>query len=341
MSKRRLTRRQQWRINKIQEERLQRAKKREQQVANTLDESTLGPEQQGLVIAHYGMQVEVEAGEDSLKGRTYRCHMRTNLSGIVTGDRVCWRLSPDQSGVVVAVDKRQSELSRPDSSGELRPVAANIDRIFIVIAPQPLTPSGLIDRYLVAAEAAQIKPILLINKSDLLGEQGDPKITEIRSLYSQIPYQILVTSSKDDQQLSDLRKMLSQHTSVFVGQSGVGKSSLINTLLPGVDLRTRELSSATGKGVHTTTTARLFHLPGGGDIIDSPGIREFGLEHIDLRTLEQGFMEFRPFLGHCKFRDCKHQSEPNCRLREAVQEGHIDERRLLSYLRIADSLVEN
>ncbi len=339
MSKRRLTRRQEWRIKKIQDERLERAEKRDQLVSQEIDNKSLGPEQQGLVIAHYGTQVEVEALQGTSKGQTLRCHLRTNLSSIVTGDKVSWQLSQDQSGVIVAVEKRQSELSRPDASGTLRPIGSNIDQIFIVIAPQPLTPTGLIDRYLVASEAAHITPILLINKVDLLNEQACPEIEDIRSLYAGIPYQIVTASSKHETMLSELRKLLRQRTSIFVGQSGVGKSSIINTLLPGTDLRTNELSTATGKGMHTTTTARLFHLPGGGDIIDSPGIREFGLEHIDPNTLAQGFKEFQPFLGYCKFRDCKHLHEPGCKLQLAVEEGKIDSRRLASYLRIAESLL--
>jgi ribosome biogenesis GTPase len=128
---------------------------------------------------------------------------------------------------------------------------------------------------------------------------------------------------------------------VFVGQSGVGKSSLINVLLPGVDLKVGELSEQTRKGKHTTTTARLFHFPKGGDLIDSPGIREFALWHLEPERLLDGFVEFRPYLGHCRFRDCKHEHEPGCAILEAIESGKISASRMESYQRILQSLQEN
>ena len=182
MGKRRLTRRQLWRINKIQDERLKRAERHDSNIAVELDDSQLGPEQNGLVIAHYGTQVEIEAGAtpgdsendyELNKENTFRCHLRTNLQQLVTGDQVVWRPGRDKTGVVVAINERKSELCRPDAQGRLRPVAANIDRIFVVISPRPLTPSGLIDRYLVAASAVNIEAVLLVNKADLLaGKDG-------------------------------------------------------------------------------------------------------------------------------------------------------------------------
>lgn len=338
MAKRRLTRRQQWRIKKVQDERLKRALKRDSLIDSQFDADALGPEQQGLVIAHYGTQVEVEALQGENRGTTCRCHLRTNLEQIVTGDRVVWRAAPDRTGVIVANSERTSELSRPDQSGRLRPVAANIDQIFIVIAPQPVTPPGLIDRYLVAAETVLIQPLLLINKSDLLTGEAEQTMADVMHLYRRIGYPVITTSSKSEQGLSSLTDKLHQHTSIFVGQSGVGKSSLVNTLLPDAQLRTAGLSESTGKGTHTTTTACLFHLPEGGDIIDSPGIREFGLWHIDKQQLTDGFIEFRPHLGKCKFRDCHHLNEPGCALKEAVKSGQIDARRITSYQRIAADL---
>lgn len=338
MAKRRLTRRQQWRIKKVQDERLKRSLKRDSLIDSQFDADTLGPEQQGLVIAHYGTQVEVEALQGENRGTTCRCHLRTNLDQIVTGDRVVWRAGPDSIGVIVANSERKSELSRPDQSGRLRPVAANIDQIFIVIAPQPITPPGLIDRYLVAAEAISIQPLLLINKSDLLTGAAAEAMTDFIDLYQKIGYPVIMTSSKSEQGLSSLTDKLHQHTSIFVGQSGVGKSSLVNALLPDAQIPTASLSEATGKGTHTTTTACLFHLTDGGDIIDSPGIREFGLWHITKQQLTDGFIEFRPHLGRCKFRDCQHLNEPGCALKEAVESGQIDSRRMNSYLRIAGDL---
>lgn len=338
MAKRRLTRRQQWRIKKVQEERVKRSESRDARLEQALESDQLGPEQQGLVIAHYGTQVEVEALQGEQQGISCRCHLRANLESIVTGDRVVWRDADGETGVIVARSQRSSELVRPDAGGRLRAVAANIDRIFIVLAPQPFTPQGLIDRYLVAAETVAIQPMLLINKSDLLSGELKQKMADLTDLYRNIGYQTITTSTKNEGELTSLKEHLTGHTSIFVGQSGVGKSSLVNQLLPDANLRTATLSEATGKGTHTTTTACLYHLPMGGDIIDSPGIREFGLEHINEQELIEGFIEFRPFLGQCKFRDCRHLKEPGCALRQAVEEGQIDSRRMSSYQSIVASL---
>lgn len=334
MAKRRLTRRQQWRIDKVQKEREQRATRREGQIEESLSHGELGTEQHGLVIAHYGSQIEVEAEDGTL----HRCQFRTNLGQIVTGDQVIWRPAIDQSGVIVAITERNSELCRPDSRGNLRPVAANIDLIFLVIAAEPRTPYGLIDRYLVAAENVNIRPVILINKSDLLTGDAADWAEEIRSIYEPIGYQLVKTSTRSETDLSSLKAAMRNQTSIFVGQSGVGKTSLVNTLLPDVGARVGPLSETTGKGMHTTTTAQLFHLSDGGNIIDSPGIREFGLGHVTQQQLTEGFIEFQPYLGHCKFRDCKHLHEPKCAIQEAISGGKISNRRFESYHQIRESI---
>lgn len=334
MSKRRLTRRQQWRIDKVQGEREKRANRREDQIQESLSHGELGSEQQGLVIAHYGSQVDVEGGD----GVIHRCRLRANLGQIVTGDRVIWRPAIDQGGVIVAVTERDSELSRPDARGNLRPVAANIDLIFLVIAAEPRTPFGLIDRYLVAAENINIRPVILINKADLKSAEAVNWRQEIQSIYSTIGYRIIATSTQSTTGLDELKAAMRDHTSIFVGQSGVGKTSLVNQLLPHAEARVGPLSESTGKGMHTTTTAQLFHLPDGGNIIDSPGIREFGLGHVDQSQLMDGFIEFHPYLGRCKFRDCKHLHEPQCAIQKAVEEGAISERRFMSFHQISETL---
>ncbi|MCF7980651.1 MAG: small ribosomal subunit biogenesis GTPase RsgA [Pseudomonadales bacterium] len=338
MAKRHLTRRQLWRIKKVQDERVKRSEARDTAIDHKLETSQLGPERQGLVIAHYGAQVAVEGLDGNTAGVHYRCHLRANLNTIVTGDQVIWRAIDEQTGVIVAKLERQSELARPDTNGLLRPIAANIDQIFIVIASQPMTPLGLIDRYLVAAETVSIQPLILINKADLLKGKEKEQMLDIIKLYEKIGYKCITTSTKSETGLTSLNKSLVAHTSIFVGQSGVGKSSLINAILPNANLRTAALSDATGKGTHTTTTAYLYHLPTGGNIIDSPGIREFGLTHISDEELIEGFIEFRPYFGHCKFRDCKHLKEPGCALIAAVNTGSIDPRRMTSFRSIANSL---
>jgi ribosome biogenesis GTPase / thiamine phosphate phosphatase len=334
MSKRKLTRQQAWRIEKIQEERAKRASKRDARAQEALAVGELGPEREGLITAHFGTQVEVESDA----GQRQRCHLRANLEGLVTGDRVVW-CEGDPTGVIVAQLDRDSVLSRPDPYGKLKPVAANIDQIILVIAPLPQPHGQLIDRYLVAAETVNIEPVILLNKTDLL--DGDPglqqQMDDLLAIYPTLGYRILHTCSLQGG-LDELHAALRERVSVFVGQSGVGKSSLINALLPDADLRVGALSESTQKGIHTTTTAQLFHLALGGSLIDSPGIREFGLWHMSKGQVEQGFREFRSLLGHCKFRDCQHEQEPNCAILGAAEAGEISDRRLESFRQIVASL---
>lgn len=337
MSKRKLTRRQAWRVRKIQDERRQRAESRGQAAEDVLSSGELGTERDGLVIAHYGTQVLVEAG-----ALRQRCHLRANLESLVTGDIVAW-CPGEPLGVVVARQERASELLRPDPYGKLKPVAANVDQIIVVIAPRPEPHANLVDRYLVAAEAVDIEPLILLNKSDMLqpGGADADAIAELLAPYPLLGYRLLEASCKNRDGLKSLMATLEGHTSVFVGQSGVGKSSLVNALLPEVDTRVGALSEAGDKGTHTTTTAELYHLPSGGTLIDSPGIREFGLWHMDRAQIEQGFREFRPLLGLCKFRDCRHREEPGCALQAALEAGEISERRMASYWHMVNALDES
>ena len=337
MAKRQLNRRQNWRIEKIQEERAARAAKRESHTLDTLEGGDLGPEQLGLVIAHFGVQVEVEALDGELAGQVCRCHLRANLPALVTGDQVVWRAGNQGIGVIVAQLPRNTELCRPDR-GQLKPVAANVDLIVIVFAPLPEPHPNLIDRYLVAAEHAGITPLLLLNKADLIDAQNGPALEALLAVYRQLGYPLLEVSAHEGGGMQALQERLNGHVSVFVGQSGVGKSSLVNSLLPGVDTRVGPLSEQTGAGTHTTTTARLFHFPGGGKLIDSPGIREFGLGHVSRDDVEAGFIEFHELLGHCRFRDCKHDREPGCALLKALEEGRIQQQRMNSYRHILSSL---
>lgn len=339
MTKRKLTRRQQWRIEKIQEERSARASKRDQQADEALGESDLGPEQHGLIITHYGTQVVVEATEGENAGVQQRCHFRSNLGSLVTGDRVVWRAG-NPLGVVVAVMPRDSALQRPDPHGDMKTVAANIDRIIIVVAPYPEPHANLIDRYLVAANAIDIEPVLLINKTDRIDDSTREKIHYLEKTYRALGYDVLMVSTKNGTGLDEFRHYLTHYTSVFVGQSGVGKSSLVNALLPESNLRVGDLSEHQ-QGTHTTTSATLLHFPGGGHLIDSPGIREFGLWHMEEDEVLEGFIEFKPFIGHCKFRDCSHRHEPGCAILHALDDGKISETRMDSYRYILRTLNEN
>jgi len=341
MANRKLNRRQAWRVKKIQEERAARADKKETKIAEDMEGGELGPEQSGLVIAHFGTQVLVESREDDAAARQQlRCYMRTNLGGLVTGDRVIWRLGQEGHGVVVARLERDSELQRPNMYGELKPVAANIDYMVIVVAPEPHAHRNLIDRYLVAAEISQIEPVLCLNKTDLINDENREHFEKLITDYEQVGYRFVRASSRQAQGLDELKTLLKDRISVFVGQSGVGKSSIISTLLPDEDIKVGALSEQSRKGKHTTTTATLFHFPSGGDLIDSPGIREFGLWHMSEDEVLQGFKEFEPFLGGCKFRDCRHEAEPGCAIRQALADGHIAQGRFDSYLQIVASLDE-
>ncbi|MCY0964362.1 small ribosomal subunit biogenesis GTPase RsgA [Parathalassolituus penaei] len=340
MAKRKLTKQQTWRIARIQDEKAQRADKKEARIAEQLNAGDLGDETHGLVIAHFGTQVEVE---DEQRQR-YRCFLRANLGSLVTGDHVVFRPGQEQNGVqtgvVETVLERNSELSRPNPYNEIKPVAANIDVILLVIAPEPYAHANLIDRYLVAAENCHIEPIILLNKIDLVNDDNSEHLADLLNRYSYLGYRILQVSAHDPDSLGELKEFLNDQVSVFVGQSGVGKSSLIATLLPGEDLRIGALSEHTRKGRHTTTTARLYHFPAGGDLIDSPGIREFGLWHMSEDDVLYGFRELRAVAGHCRFRDCHHEQEPGCALIEAVEEGIISEARFSSYKRILETLSE-
>ena len=331
MSKRKLTRRQAWRIEKIQKERSHRAARKSGQAPETHEINRLGPEREGLVIAHFGKLLIVEAN-----GERKRCHFRSNLGSLVTGDRVVWR-DGEPYGVIEVVLPRRSELSRPDPYGEMKTLAANLDRALIVIAPYPEPHFSLIDRYLVAAEASDITPAVLVNKYDAIDERIAGKLERMEQLYRHLGYEVLRLSVKTGAGMTQLHDYLTHFTSVFVGQSGVGKSALTNYLLPRAQLRVGELSERQ-TGSHTTTNAQLFHLPQGGQLIDSPGVREFGLWHMSPEQVLENFVELRPFLGHCKFRDCAHLSEPGCALEQALVEGRISEQRMNSCRQIIASL---
>jgi ribosome biogenesis GTPase len=333
MSRKQLSKRQLARIQQQQDAHAAKA------IDSTTSPTTDSATSRGLVLSRFGKQLDVEVHEGELAGQVVRCYQRSNLEPLVSGDEVVLQSEAiPGTGVVVAMLPRRSLLQRPSKSGELKPVAANIDTMVIVIAPEPAPHYNLIDRYLVAAETFGFRPVLLLNKHDLLRDARSEELEALLALYASLGYATLRVSSKAGTGLDDLRAQLANATAIFVGQSGVGKSALVNALLPGVATLEGTLSQAEDKGRHTTTSARLFHLPCGGRLIDSPGIREFGLSHIDARQVLEGFVEFRQWLGTCRFRDCRHEGEEGCALREALARGNIDPRRMQSYQLIRNSL---
>ncbi|MGK2234225.1 MAG: ribosome biogenesis GTPase [Colwellia sp.] len=295
----------------------------------------------GTVISRFGQHADVESSD----GDIFRCNLRRSITSLVCGDKVLWRRGKETqhsiSGVIEAVHERKSVLSRPDVYDGVKPIAANISQILIVSSVLPAFNADIIDRYLVAAEQTGITPVILLNKVDLLDDSNREAIEKQLNIYRNIGYQVTYVSNETGEGIADLKLQLSQHTSVFVGQSGVGKSTLTNTLMPELEVMTKVVSENSGLGQHTTTVARLYHFEQGGDLIDSPGIREFGLWHLSPEQVSNGFIEFDEYLGTCKFRDCKHQNDPGCALVAAKNEGKIFPERLTSFQKILASLGDN
>ena len=285
----------------------------------------------GTVVARYGKQALVE----NAAGDRVLCHLRSHLESPVAGDNVVWARS-DEAGVILALMERENILHRPDIKGRPRPVAANIQLLLVVFAPEPAPQANLLDRYLVAAAHIGVEAALVLNKADLL---KDTQLPEQLEQYAALGYRTLTTHHNMPDG-ADLEDLIGERTVVLVGQSGVGKSSLIQRVLPNASVRVGALSELADKGRHTTTTAELFHLPNGGRLIDSPGVREFGLAHVTVTDIAQGFREFSPFLGRCRFRDCRHEQEPECALRMAVSDGTISEARFESYRQICQSVAD-
>ena len=291
----------------------------------------------GRVISHFGQQLDVEILTGKNAGSLMRCYQRANLPSLVTGDLVLWKEDAEETGIIIAQAERKNVFGRADIKGQFKPVAANLDYVLIVFAVVPEAFLNLMDRYLVAISQLGLEPLLVLNKVDLLEDLTNENIDNILSIYHNLGYPVYEVSALAGTGLEALENQLSGKTTVLVGQSGVGKSSLINKL--GFDqlAEVGNLSDSKYKGTHTTTTSRLFHLRR-FDLIDSPGIREFSLGQMEIDEVLNGFIELKEHSSKCKFRDCGHSSEPGCAIQAAIANGEIHRERFESYQRILVSM---
>ncbi len=280
---------------------------------------------QGLITAAYGRRFLVECTD----GRIRDCVTRGKRNDYACGDAVMIVPQGADQGVIESCVPRQTLLYRSDRWKQ-KLIAANVTQMLMVVAPVPSFDLEVLDCCLAAAEHAGIKPLIVLNKSDL----PESAISEnVLALYTTMGYPLLKMAAT--QGVDDLRPRLAGERSVLVGESGMGKSTILNQLAPQAAALTQEVSASLGTGKHTTSHARLHHLDASSDIIDTPGVQAFGVHHLAVDELAAAFIEFRPFLGQCRFRDCRHLEEPGCAILAAQEAGKIDERRLAVYSRLA------
>ena len=316
-----LTRRQKWRIEKVQSERIARANKAAIETEKNFTNKEVS--QKGRVITRYGQRQLVE----SSTGKLFQCTGRQNIGLSVAGDEVIFQPAGGVEGIVTAILPRENELSQKNKL-----IATNIDQLWLVVATEPHYQFELIDRYLILAENSNLPINIIVNKIELLNELD--QLFRDFSLYQNINYQVHFISIKKKLNLGSLKNQLTDKTNIFLGQSGVGKSSLINTLIPDLELRVNEISAKSKRGKHTTTNTTIYHIPSGGDLIDSPGIREFQLDDFDAKQIVNGFREFKELIGKCRFRNCQHINEPDCAVKIALDAGNIHPSRYENYLNL-------
>ncbi|MBB5019432.1 ribosome biogenesis GTPase [Chitinivorax tropicus] len=278
---------------------------------------------EGQIVASHGRSFRVLVDQ-----QIYECTTRGKRTDLACGDKVTVRISNQQQAVIEQVLPRQSLLYRADDWRE-KLIAANVSQVVIVVAPFPSFSEEFLGRCLVACEATDIQPLIVLNKCDL--PEAETAKAQL-ALYETLGYRLLPLSAK--QSVASLQPLLTGHTTVLIGQSGMGKSTLINALLPAAQARTGDISLALDSGKHTTTHATLYPLDAESAIIDSPGMQEFGLTHVSGDQLAHCFPELRPYIGECRFANCRHLSEPNCAISQALATGTLTERRVMLYRKL-------
>ncbi|MEI7880883.1 MAG: ribosome small subunit-dependent GTPase A [bacterium] len=274
----------------------------------------------GRIVAAYGRQYEVRL---AAAGSILMCSPRGKKSLYACGDEVEVEASNDMQGVINVLCTRRSLLYRADAFKE-KLIAANVTQVVIVVATEPGFSDELLMRCLCAVETQDIAGLIVLNKCDLKAQLQRGR--DLLAPFAKLGHPVLELSAQEGN-LDELRRHLSGHVSLLVGQSGMGKTTMINALVPEACAKTGIVSEALNSGKHTTTHARWYDLPGGGALIDSPGLQAFGLAHLSREQIEDGFRELRPLQGQCRFRDCQHDREPDCAFRTALAAGSIDARR--------------
>lgn len=302
---------------------------------------------QGVVYKSTGSWYNVK--DDS--GKVWNARMKgvfklddiTSTNPIAVGDIVDFDLENEneQTVTITKIHDRKNHISRqsPRIKSQQHIVAANIDQsLLIATLKEPRTSQGFIDRFLVACEMYHVPAIILFNKIDLHKDKDREKFGQLTEVYEKIGYKVAGTSLKNDKNIEEIKGLLKDKITLLSGHSGVGKSTFINVILPHVQLRTQDVSGWSGKGQHTTTFAEMYELPFGGKIIDTPGMKEFGLVDMERQELSGYFPEMRVRLNDCQFNNCLHINEPGCAIKQAVTDGEIDEDRYVSYVNILDSI---